>query len=65
MLVTHYYSGNLCFNRDTNSDKYLLLSAKLAPKGGDYRTQHISVDSSHTNFDVIFFSCLLLKGLYT
>ena len=54
MLVTHYYSGSLYFNRYINSDKYLLLSAKLATKSGDYRTQHISAASNNNNFDVIF-----------
>lgn len=32
MPVTCYYFGSLYFNRDLNSNKYLLLSAKLAPK---------------------------------
>ena len=60
MLVTHFEI--LYFNRDLNSDKYLLLSAKLAPKSRDYRTQHISVASSHNNFEVIFSFVYCCKG---
>jgi hypothetical protein len=62
MLVTRCYFGSLYFNRDINSDKYLLLPAKLAPKSRDYRTRHISVASNHNNFEVTFYIVYCCKG---
>jgi len=62
ILVTHYYFGNLYFNSDLNFDKYLLLSANLAPKSRDYCTQHISVALSYSNFEVILSTVYCCKG---
>jgi hypothetical protein len=62
MLVTHNYFGNFYFNCDLNFDKYLLLSANLAAKRRDYRTQHISAASSHSNFEVILSIVYCCKG---